>query len=311
MVGGVVYHRSGMWITLALLLSIGISTSAHAGVGMLSGNESLYNSDLSFAGGNTRWDPSRQMVPSACKRRNARLVQGYEYGYSYFYTVFADVALVYKKCGEINRRARINRAGVVRRPALTLLGGQSMGVGDVKIGVRARLNHNNTAAWEGSLVIPTGYDALSPSRLGRGALGLGLGIRFASDGSLVRRSSWGWRFGSTYTYFFASKGNSLATNASVDYAFTESNFEQTGNFASLRINNSFSFGNGGVQRTLFFNGPIPRSLTNSDVTSISLSYSHAFKNGWSTNARIGKAFFGRSSPVDYTAGWGVSYRWEE
>jgi len=273
--------------------------SAHAGVGMLAGGESLYNSDLGFSGGNAVWDSTRQKVPSVCKRRNASLVQGYEYGYSYFYTVYANVTFAHRRCGQNNNRN-----------APPTIGGQSTGIGDFEIGMRARLNHANTAAWEATLIIPGGYNGNSPSALGRGALGLSLGLKFASDSGLSQRSSWAWKLGSKFTYYFATKGNSITSFGQVSYAFTETNFEQTGDFLSLRVNNNFAMANNGIQQQLFFN-QVQSSLTNSDSTSLSLGYSHAFGNGWSTNARIGKAFFGRSAPIDYTAGWGLSYRWEE
>ena len=296
---------------IILLAGLALVPSAYAGVGMLGGGESLYNSDLGFSGGNAIWDAKRLKVPSACKRRNARLVQGYEYGYSYFYTVYANVTFAYRSCGQINRSLRVNRVTGKIRPAQTTLGGPAAGIGDFQIGVRARLNHANTAAWEATLIIPGGYDGNSPSALGRGALGLSLGLKFASDSGLSQKSSWAWKLGTKLTYFFASKGNSIASFGQLSYAFTETNFEQTGNFLSLRVNNSFAMANGGLQQTLFFN-QVPSSLTNSDSTSLSFAYSHAFVNsGWSTNVRIGKAFFGRSSPVDYTAGWGLSYRWED
>ncbi len=280
-----------------------IASLAHAGVGMLAGGESLYNSDLSVTGGNAFWDGNRQKTPSICKRRNGSLVQAYEYGYSYFHTLIASAPLVYRRCGQTNQRARAN---VAINP---IVSGQNWGLGDVQLGVRTRLNHRNTAAWETTLTIPTGYDNNSPSRLGRGAFGLGLGLRLASDGS-VTRSSWAWKLGSTYTYFFASKGNSLRSFAEINYAFTASNFEQTGDFLTLRISNSFGFANGGAQRTLFFN-QLQRSLTNSDVTRIGLQYSHSFAKGWSTSFRIVKSIFGRNSPDDYSAGWGLSYRWTD
>ncbi len=310
---GVKLVRQRQHIITFILLIAGFSMlpSAYAGVGMLAGGESLYNSDLGFSGGNTIWDTNRSKRLSVCKRRNAHLVQGYEYGYSYFYTVYANVTFAYRSCGEIFRSMRINRVTGKIRPAQTTFGGQAAGIGDLQIGLRARLNHANTAAWEVALIIPGGYDGNSPSALGRGALGLSLGLKFASDKGVSQKSSWAWKLGSKLTYFFASKGNSIASFGQVSYAFTETNFEQTGDFLSLRVNNSFAMANNGLQQQLFFN-QIPSSLTNSDSTSLSLAYSHAFiKSGWSTNVRVGKAFFGRSSPVDYTAGWGISYRWDD
>ena len=183
-----------------------IASPVYAGVGMLAGGESLYNSDLSFTGGNAFWDGNRNKTASICKRRNGSLIQAYEYGYSYFHTLIVNASLAYRRCGQLNRAARLNV------PAGAIVTGQNWGLGDVQLGVRTRLNHRNTAAWETTLTIPTGYDNNSPSRLGRGALGLGLGLRFASAATAIP-SSWGWKLGTTYTYFFTSKGNSLRSFA--------------------------------------------------------------------------------------------------
>jgi len=288
-----------------------VASPAFAGVGMLQQGENLYISDFSFAGGNTRWDVQRNKIPSICKRRNVALIQGYEYGYSYFHTIYATATFAYRHCGQINRRARISaRTGRVRRPAITLLSGQSSGLGDLELGVRTRINHRNTAAWETFLIIPTGYDNNSPSRLGRGALGLGVGLLFASRKHLAAVNPWGWKLGSRFTFFFSGKGNTLRSFATVNYAFSDSNFEQTGDFMSLSLRHTVSFARNGVQRNLFFN-QVPSSITNSDQFKIELGYSHAFGNGWSTSLRGGKAFFGRNAPADYIAGWGLNYRWRD
>jgi len=294
----------------ALLVGLLLVSPAFAGVGMLQEGENLYSSDLAFTGGNSRWDVQRNKVPSICNRRNVALIQGYEYGYSYFNTIFANVTFALRPCGQINRAARRNPLTGRVRPGTTLLSGQSTGVGDVEVGVRTRINHRNTAAWEALLIIPTGYDNNSPSRLGRGALGLGVGLLFASRKYNVAVNPWGWKLGSRFTFFFSGKGNSLRSFATVNYAFSDSDFEQTGDFVSLNLRHTVSFARNGLQRNLFFN-QVPVSITNSDQLKIELGYSHAFGNGWSTSLRGGKAFFGRNAPSDYIAGWSLNYRWRD
>jgi len=288
---------AGVIITL-----FSVTPLAHAGVGMLDHGENLYNGNVSVTGGNKHWDAQRNVITSICQRRNASLLQGYEYGYSYFHTIFASVAFAYRKCGQTNR------AGVV-----TQLSGKASGVGDVQLGVRTRLNHRDTAAWEALLIIPTGYDNNSPSALGRGALGLGLGLKFSSDvpASLIQRSSWGWKLGTQFTYFFSSKGNSLSSTASAQYALTDTDFLQTGDFIELALNHSVSFARSGVQQQIFFN-QVPSSMTSSDQLTVQLGYSHSFTGtGLSTSVHAGKAIFGRSNPVNYFAGMGLSYRWRD
>lgn len=305
------WKTNSMKLMLAWIAGLMCVAPAYAGVGMLQEGENLYIADVTFTGGNSRWDVTRNKLASFCKRRNVALVQGYEYGYSYFHTVFANATLAYRHCGQINRAARINRQTGRVRPGFTRLAGRSAGLGDLEIGVRTRLNHHNTAAWEALLIIPTGYDNTSPARLGRGALGLGLGVVFASRNQSVAVNPWGWKLGSRFMYFFSGKGNALASFAAVNYAFSNSNFEQTGDFMSLTLRHSVSFARMGLQKNLVNVNPVPTSITNSDQLKILLGYSHAFGNGWSTSLRGGKTFFGRNAPSDYIAGWGLNYRWRE
>ncbi|WP_167631338.1 hypothetical protein [Mariprofundus ferrooxydans] len=279
-----------------------LAPSVQAGVGMLDEGESLYNANVSVTGGNKYWNAQRQVLTSICQRRNASLLQGYEYGYSYFHTVFASVNFAYRKCGQVTQRG-----GAIRTS------GRAVGVGDVQVGVRTRFNHRDTAAWEALLIIPTGYDNTSPSRLGRGALGLGLGLKFSSDVpfALVKRSSWGWKLGSQFTYFFSGKGNNLRSYLATQYAFTSTDFQQTGDFGELRVTHSVSFARSGAQQQIFFN-QVPSSMTSADQLTVQLQYSHSFTGtGWSTSVHAGKAIFGRNNPIDYFAGMGLSYRWRD
>jgi len=286
-----------------------IVSPVYAGVGMLQEGENLFLSDLSFRGGNKYWDAQRNVIDSVCKRSNINLLEGYEYGYSYSQTIFANVTLAYRKCGEINRAAAIRRGGGVR-PGFQLISGRTAGIGDVELGLRTRIGHRNTAAWEVLTIIPTGYDNNSPARLGRGAFGLGLGVLFSSPDRSRKVSPWGWRTGTRFTYYFSGKGNTLRTFASILYAFTDSNFEQTGDYLKLRVTHLVGFARNGVQRQFFFN-QVPSSMTNFDQVKFELYYSHSFGNGWSTSFRGGKYFFGRNAPIDYVAGWGFSYRWRD
>jgi len=303
-----------MLITAIWVVGLLAASPVFAGVGMLQQNENLYISDFSFSGGNSRWDVQRNKIPSICKRRNLALIQGYEYGYSYFHTIYATATLAYLHCGQINRAARRNPVTGRVRPAVTLLSGPSAGLGDLELGVRTRINHRNTAAWEAFLIIPTGYDNNSPARLGRGALGLGVGLLFASRKQPVAVNPWGWKLGSRFTYFFSGKGNTLRSFATVNYAFSNSDFEQTGDFMSLSLRHTVSFARSGVPKNIFGTFSAAgraTSVTNSDQLKLELGYSHAFGNGWSTSIRGGKAFFGRNAPADYIAGWGLNYRWRE
>jgi len=302
--------RKALIVVSALLaLLLAVSGKANAGVGMLEQGENLVSADLSFDAANKHWDVNRNVITNVCKARNTSLALGYEYGWSYYHTVYATVGLGQRRCGQANQPG----GGL-------LISGQATGLGDVELGVRTRFSGNyiDSAAWEAFVIIPTGYDNNSPSALGKGALGAGLGVLFSSHPRDnfpyrtwgVNSKKWGWKAGTKFTYFFSGKGNSLRSYAGIQYAFTGSDFERTGDFLDLRIINNIGFSRNGVQQQIFVN-QAASSLTSSDQTSLQLSYSHSFGNGWNTNVRIGKAFFGRNAPISWFTGAGISYRWRD
>ena len=297
-------------VAALLICMLAISGKAEAGVGMLEQGESMVSSNLSFTAADKHWDVSRQVITNICKARNFGASLGYEYGWSYFHTVYANVGMGYRRCGQRG----------LPGPGF-LVSGNQKGLGDVELGVRTRFagNYLDSAAWEAFMIIPTGYDNGSPSALGKGALGAGLGVLFSSDPTHnfpfriwgVNSRKWGWKAGSKFTYFFGGKGNTLRSDVAIQYALTETDFVRTGDFFSLSLINSIGFARGVVQNQVFVN-QAPAAMTSSDQTSIEFSYSHSFiGTGWSANALIGKALYGRNAPISWYAGIGASYRWRD
>ena len=292
---------------LALILSM--AGKADAGVGMLEQGEHLITGNLSFTSADKHWDVSRHTIDNLCKARNFGLTAGYEYGWSYFHTVYATLGMGYRRCGQRG----------LAGPAV-LVTGNAKGLADIELGVRTRFSGHylDSAAWEAFLIIPTGYDN-GPSALGKGALGAGLGVRFSSDRShnfpfrtwRIDSRKWGWKAGSKFTYFFSGKGNSLRSYAAIQYAVTETDFVRTGDYFDLRLINSVGFARNNVQQQIFFN-QVASSMTSSDQTSIQLSYTHSFiGTGWSANILFGKALYGRNAPISWYTGIGASYRWRD
>ncbi|OIO67058.1 MAG: hypothetical protein AUJ57_11720 [Zetaproteobacteria bacterium CG1_02_53_45] len=307
----IVNNRKPMTIVAALFTAMLVmSGKAEAGVGMLEQGESMVSTNLSYTAANKHWDVSRNVITNICKIRNIGATLGYEYGWSYFHTVYANLGMGHRRCGQVG----------LRGPGVQV-SGRNTGLGDVELGVRTRFSGNylDSAAWEAFMIIPTGYDNGNPSAIGKGTLGAGLGVLLSSDPTHnfpfrtwgVNSRKWGWKAGSKFTYFFSGKGNTLRSDVTIQYALTETDFVRTGDFFSLSLINSIGFARGGVQNQVFVN-QAPAAMTSSDQTSIQLSYSHSFMGtGWSANALIGKALFGRNAPVSWFAGIGASYRWRD
>ncbi|GAV19781.1 hypothetical protein MMIC_P0739 [Mariprofundus micogutta] len=303
-------NRKQLTLLAALLTVIlSISGKADAGVGMLEQGEHLITGNLNFTAADKHWDVSRNTIDSICKARNFGATVGYEYGWSYFHTVYANIGMGYRRCGQRG----LPGPGV-------LVTGNAKGLADIELGVRTRFSGHylDSAAWEAFLIIPTGYNN-GPSALGKGALGAGLGVLFSSDPShnfpfrtwRVNSRKWGWKAGSKFTYFFSGKGNTLRSYAAIQYAVTETDFVRTGDYFDLRLINSIGFANRGVQNAIFVNQAVG-SITSSDQTSIQISYTHSFiGTGWSANILFGKALYGRNAPISWYTGLGASYRWRD
>jgi hypothetical protein len=295
---------------------LAVCTPALATVGMLQQGESIYIFDVNFSTAKKQWDVNRNVLTSLCKSRNFGNVHKYEYGYSYFHTVFASATLAYRRCGNGFFRRRVPGAPPGFRIKVPFESGRASGLGDVTIGVRTRFNNYlNNAAWEALLIIPTGYDNASPSALGRGALGLGLGLIFSSVDkptatAKAAAGTLGWKAGSRFVYSFSGKGNRISSFAELRFAFTDTDFKSTGDFAGARLGYNLGLRAGGVQQALFIN-QTTQSLSSSDQTTVQLNYSHSFRNGYSFNSRISRAIFGKNAPVSTSLGLGFSYRWRD
>lgn len=146
-------------LLLALCLA---SLPATAGTWMLSRGELAYNAQLAHSSSDHYWDRQRDLRASNCQSDDWSFSNQVEYGWSYYHTVFAEAALVKKECGAQS----------------------ASGLGDLTVGVRGRWDKfRNGRTWEASIILPTGYDAKDPARLGYGQFGVDLsaGIRLSSD----------------------------------------------------------------------------------------------------------------------------------
>ena len=128
----------------------GLSTAAHAGSYMRSGEELSYSTSLGYSWATRQWDEQSNLQRSDCRREHVNNSHYAEYGYSYYYTLFGGVSLAQASCDQES----------------------TLGLGDLRLGVRGRTNlYENHRAWELIAIVPTNRGSPSP-RLGCGAFGL-------------------------------------------------------------------------------------------------------------------------------------------
>jgi len=127
-----------------------VSAPAHAGSYLRSGEELSYSTSVGYSWATQQWNNERDLESTGCRREYAYNSHYFEYGYSYYYTLFGGALLADASCGADTHS----------------------GAGDLRLGVRGRTDlYRNHRAWELVATIPTERGDASP-RLDCGAHGL-------------------------------------------------------------------------------------------------------------------------------------------
>ena len=166
----------------ALLVCAGLPASAGASAWMRSEGELQLSMSLSLSTAEERWDKDRRLISADCTTHRQGVDVHGEYGYSYYYTVFADAGVSNKECSGEQRVS---------------------GLSDLTVGVRGRIDpFRNGRSWEVSLKLPVSGDTNDPARPGNGEFGLNLGVHFRLSPDpyvnpvLVSRDAiWSWGAG--------------------------------------------------------------------------------------------------------------------
>jgi hypothetical protein len=128
---------------LALLLTL--PASAFASNWMRSEDELYFKAGLDYDEASERWDRDGELTDISCTATNWSHNQSYEYGLSYYRTVFGTLEYFDRRCGDVTESR----------------------LGDLTVGMRGRLNiYRNGRTWETALVIPSEHSGLYGLRLG-------------------------------------------------------------------------------------------------------------------------------------------------
>lgn len=162
------------WVMAGVLLLT--AESALAGTWMRSEGESYYSARLEYETADEQWNQDWKREPLSCTARNWKLGQAYEYGLSYYRTVFGSLDYHDRDCGvhEVSS------------------------IGDLELGVRSRLDvFRNGRTWEVAAIIPTGYSTSGTSSVGSDLYGLRLGAfgRFGGTASVSGEATSAWEVG--------------------------------------------------------------------------------------------------------------------
>ena len=131
------------------------AASAQAGAGLLSSVDASYSARFGFFTAEQRWDGDRRLQDSACRSEYGNSTHAFEFGYSYYHTLYAQSGLARSSCG----------------------GASNTGLTDIRVGLRGRLNvYENNGSWELEATLPMIGSTHGERRLGCGALGLAANV---------------------------------------------------------------------------------------------------------------------------------------
>lgn len=169
-----------LFLTVLFLL---LPWRLQAGDWMLSeGEQSLYGS-LSLSRANSYWDDRRELQQESCTSRDWSTTLHYEYGYSYYRTLFAATSFERNQCGSES----------------------STGIPDLKLGMRGRVDHfRNGYTWELAVTLPVNGDTRDRRKPGSGLFGIEAGLfrtyrddPYEKPFTVITHGVWGWGIGTT------------------------------------------------------------------------------------------------------------------
>lgn len=275
-----------------IVLTIGCLYGVQAEAGNWLRNEGdwSYSANLKYATSDKFWDQQGVSVAKGCTNQSTSLHQGVEYGYSYHYTLMADIGLSSDQCqGK----------------------GNAFGFGDLTLGVRGRIfPEQNGKAWELQAIIPTGYDNGVPMRLGYGRFGVRGGVHFGDRNEIYdvdpyqpaysKPEGGSWSYGSTLTLWEGPPANQLAGYVKWGTPLTEM-WKM-----SASLSADLSLGHGVTEpATLVVWARQPFH----DVLTAKLDFSRPLGDGWSISMGPEMNLWGRNASQTVAASVGLHKLW--
>ncbi len=150
---------------------------------MLSEGEQGLYAGLSLSRADSYWDDQRVLQEEGCNSRHWSLQLHYEYGYSYYRTLFVSTSFEKDRCGDES----------------------STGIPDLKLGLRGRVNpFRNGYTWELAMILPINGDTRDRRAPGSGLFGLEAGLYrtyrddpYVKPFTVLTRGIWGWGLSTT------------------------------------------------------------------------------------------------------------------
>lgn len=191
-------------LTLVLVMGPLIvgSGSVYANNWMRSEDEGYYTTSLEYDTTSDRWNQDNKLETMSCTPKNWKFANAYEYGWSYYRTIFGSLDYLDRNCGE----------------------NEASGIGDLTLGIRSRLDiYRNGRTWEAAVNIPTGYSTSGGSSIGSGLYGFKLGAygSFGDRHRMDRQYGSNVELGTNVTFWEGSAAEQLSAYIKYNFAATE------------------------------------------------------------------------------------------
>jgi len=273
-----------MRLTIPLIMLLAVS-GAQAGDWMLSEGHSNLGVAYSHATSDTDWDTEANPVAQSCTTADDSMSLRYEYGYSYYRTLFASTSYKNTECG----------------------GYQASGVSDLKLGVRGRINpFRNGYSWQVTAIIPLQDGRFTSSKDSSDYFGLDLGVfrsyrpdPYTRPLTVIREGVWGWGLGLTlWEQDIGHQGwGELKWTRQLD---KEYKFK-----ASLGATKAITIGENGVH------GAVSTARSKGyDVVNASVRLSRKLSRDLSLGASLKQDLWGRNTSQDTTIEIELSTSWD-
>ncbi|MDX8376525.1 MAG: hypothetical protein R8L53_00710 [Mariprofundales bacterium] len=272
----------GRLLSSLLFLLLISSTTSIASAFVMSEGDNKWVTGLAHSTSTSYWNRSGTLLPTGCRSNNIYFYNGYEYGYSYYHTLFADTTYASQQCG----------------------GQGASGLTDIRLGIRGRINpFLNGRAWQVAIIIPTGYSRTSLSRIGYGRFGLEAGVAWSNKtGQGAKPPIYTWEVGAKLRLWHGPPADQVLTYIKGEYAINKFNSVVAG------IHQTSSFFNGQQEATVFVNQV---RLSEYEKTALRLAYKHTINHQWQITLSETISLRGRNAGKGLTTGLTLVYKWRD
>lgn len=271
------------YFTILVFCSSSLDTLASSW--LRTSGESLFQAGISNSRSSDYWDKNRSLNDS-CDSKYYSTNLHYEYGYSYYHSLFGATRIEHNSCDNYS----------------------SKGIPNIELGVRGRLNKfKNGRTWELSAIIPIQGNSNDSSKPGNGEFGIVAGIFISPKpdpylNPFTSRKGGSWTYGLKGTFWMGDEAHEIEGRVNWKHPLFDTQWSFA---ASLR--GSYSFG---ASQDIGFDPQDQFRSIDKDKISGRLRFSRRLDKSLSISLSIGQDFWGRNTSRGSDIRFSISRIWD-